>query len=123
MKKIDRILGLGFLMTLTVLSCTKMDLPEPTVIDLGVKSVSTSIKSIIQEEKIVKVVLETTPGAKYSVQIIPFGKEIPVKKEGFTATDEITQKTYDLTGLPKNYYDFIIIDVNGKEAKYPLTIK
>ena len=123
MKKINKILGLGFILTLTVLGCSKMDLPEPTVIDLGVKSVSTSIKSIIQEEKTVKVLLETTPGAKYSIQIIPFGKEVPVKKEGFTATDETTYKTYDLTGLPKNYYDFIIIDVNGKEAKYPLTIK
>jgi hypothetical protein len=123
MKKINKILGLGFLVTLTVLGCSKMDLPEPTAIDLGVKSVSTSIKSIIQEEKTVKVLLETTPGAKYSIQIIPFGKEIPVRKEGFTATDETTYKTYDLTGLTKNYYDFIIIDVNGKEAKYPLTIK
>jgi hypothetical protein len=123
MKKINKVLGLGFLVILAISSCSKTDLPEPVTIDLGVKSVSTAIKSIVQEDKTVKVVLETTPGAKYSIQVVPFGKEEPVKKEGFTATDVITQKTFDLTGLPKNYYDFIIIDVAGKEAKYPLTIK
>lgn len=123
MKKVSKILGLTILTTLVIGSCTKYDDFEPAKIDLGVKSLSTAIKSITQEDKTVKVVLETTPGAKYSIQIVPFGKEEPVKKEGFTATDVITQKTYDLTGLSKNYYDFIVIDVDGKEVKYPLTIK
>jgi hypothetical protein len=122
MKKLNKIVGLSVMVAL-IASCTKPELPEPAAIDLGVKSTSTAIKSIAQQDKAVNVVLETTPGAKYSVQIVPFGSQEPIKKEGFTATESITAKTYDLTGLPKNYYDFIIIDVDGKEAKYPLTIK
>jgi hypothetical protein len=65
----------------------------------------------------------TTPGAKYSVQVVPFGKEEPVKKEGFTAVSEITKKSYDLSALPKRDYDFVFIDINGKEVKYPIVIK
>lgn len=123
MKQVSKLLGLGFLTALLATSCTKMEDFEPAPINLGVKAQLTGIKSIVQQEKAVNVVLETTPGAKYSIQIVPFGKEEPVKKEGFTATEELTKKTYDLSGLPKDYYDFIIIDIDGKEAKYPLTIK
>jgi hypothetical protein len=48
MKRIDRILGLGFLITLLAMSCRKVDLPQPQVIDLGNQSTSTAIKSITQ---------------------------------------------------------------------------
>ena len=65
----------------------------------------------------------TTPGAKYSVQVIPFGKDEAVKTEGFTATDIITKKVYDLSALPKKDYDLIFIDIAGKEVKYPIIIK
>jgi len=71
MKKIDRILGLGFLVT----------------------------------------------------QIIPFGSEIPSKKEGFTATESITKKVYNLSELSKKDYDLVFIDISGKEVKYPIVIK
>ncbi len=68
MKKIDRILGLGFLVTLLAVSCTKVDLPRPQIIDLGNQSTSTAIKSIAQTGNIVTAEFETTVGAKYSVQ-------------------------------------------------------
>jgi len=106
-----------------VASCTKVELPEPVTIDLGVKSTSTAIKSINQTNNIVTAVFETTVGSKYLVQIVPFGSEEPVKKDGFTANELTTQKTYDLSSLPKKYYDFIFIDINGKEVKYPIIIK
>ena len=107
-------------------SCRKSDyIPtiKPNKIDLGTKSTSTAIKSIMQTDNTVVAQFETTVGAKYSVQIIPFGSEEPVKKEGFTANDDITTKTYDLSTLPKRDYDLLFIDVEGKEVKYPLTIK
>ena len=106
-----------------VASCTKVDLPQPAPIDLGVKSTSTAIKSINQSGNIVTANFETTIGSKYSVQIVPFGSEEPIKKEGFTANGTTTQKTYDLSGLPKKYYDLIFIDIDGKEVKYPIIIK
>ncbi len=123
MKKIDRILGLGFLITILAISCTKVDLPKPQVIDLGTKSTSTAIKSITQTGNIVTAEFETTIGSKYSVQIIPFGSETPSKKEGFTASENITKKVYDLTDLSKKDYDLVFIDISGKEVKYPIVIK
>lgn len=104
-------------------ACTKIDVPTPQAIDLGVKSTSTSIKSIHQIGNTVTAEFETTVGAKYSVQIVPFGSDEPVKKDGFTASDVVTKKTYDLSMLAKKDYDLIFIDISGKEIKYPLIIK
>ena len=105
-------------------ACTKITpVPTPAPIDLGVKSTSTSIKSISQANNIVTAEFETTVGSKYSVQIVPFGKDEPVKKDGFTATDITTKKVYDLSALAKKDYDLIFIDISGKEIKYPLIIK
>ena len=123
MKKIDKILGLGFLITILAISCTKVDLPKQPVIDLGVQSTSTGIKSITQTGNIVTAEFETTIGSKYSVQIIPFGSETPSKKEGFTASESITKKLYDLSDLSKKDYDLVFIDISGKEVKYPIVIK
>lgn len=123
MKRIDRILGLGFLVALLALSCKKAILQQPQIIDLGTTSTSTAIKSIAQTGNIVTAEFETTIGAKYSVQIIPFGSEIPSKKEGFTATESVTKKVYDLSELTKKDYDLVFIDISGKEVKYPIVIK
>jgi hypothetical protein len=123
MKRIDRILGLGFLVALLALSCKKAVLQQPQFIDLGTTSTSTAIKSIAQTGNIVTAEFETTIGAKYSVQIIPFGSEIPSKKEGFTATETVTKKVYDLSELSKKDYDLVFIDISGKEVKYPIVIK
>ncbi len=113
MKKIDRILGLGFLITLLAVSCRKVDLPPVQVIDLGTTSTSTAIKAITQTGNIVTAEFETTIGAKYSVQIIPFGGETPSKKEGFTATEGVTTKVYDLSDLTKKDYYLVFIDISG----------
>lgn len=112
-----------FCITVAVIACTKIAMEPAPVIDLGVKSTSTGIKSIVQTGNIVDVEFHTTPGAKYAVQIIPFGKEEPVKKDGFTATAESTKKSYDLSALAKRDYDFVFIDIDGKEVKYPIVIK
>lgn len=114
---------LTLIMVMFLAACTKIDLPAPQVIDLGVQSQTTSIKSIIQTGNIVVAEFETTPGAKYSVQIVPFGSEEPTKKDGFTADNVLTKKTYDLSSLKRMDYDLIFIDISGKETKYPLIIK
>lgn len=103
--------------------CTKVDVPAPQSINLGVKSAGASIKSISQSGNIVTAEFKTTVGAKYSMQVIPFGKEEPVKKEGFTASDTLTKKVLNLSELPKKNYDLIFIDISGNETKYPIIIK
>ena len=125
MKETTQILGvyLLFILIFVIYSCTKIELEEPTPINLGNKSLATNIKSINVSGNIVTAEFETTVGAKYSVQIIPFGKEEPVKKEGFTATEDVTKKVINLSGLPKQDYDLVFIDVDGKEIKYPIIVK
>jgi hypothetical protein len=119
MKKLTLIM----VMFLAVAGCRKIDLPAPQVIDLGVQSQSTGIKSVVQVNNTVTAVFETTPGAKYSVQVIPFGSDKPSFKEGFTASEVTTQKIYNLSTLSKSDYDLIFIDINGKEVKHPIIIK
>ena len=110
-------------MVIFLTACTKVVTPPTPAIDLGVKSTSTGIKSIGQVGNIVTAEFETTVGAKYSIQIIPFGSIEQVKKEGFTATQTTTQKIYNLSDLTKKDYDLIFIDISGKEVKYPIIIK
>jgi hypothetical protein len=104
-------------------ACTKVATPPSPTIDLGVKATSTGISYISQTNNVVTAEFKTTIGAKYSVQVIPFGSDQPVKKEGFTATDTLTQKVYDLSSLTKKDYDLVFIDISGKEVKYPIIIK
>jgi hypothetical protein len=115
---------LTLISVLFLAACTKITpVPTPASIDLGVKSTSTSIKSISQVGNTITAEFETTVGAKYSVQIVPFGKDEPVRKDGFTAMDITTKKVYDLSTLVKKDYDLIFIDISGKETKYPIIIK
>ena len=125
MKETNQILGIYLLIIgiFVIYSCNKIELPDPAPVNLGAFSLSTKIKSISQSGNIVTAEFNTTAGAKYSVQIVPFGKDEPVKNEGFTATDSITKKVYNLTGLAKQDYDLIFMDVSGKEVKYPIIIK
>jgi hypothetical protein len=111
------------IMVMFLAACTKIATPPTPTIDLGVVSQSTSIKAISQVNNVITAEFETTPGAKYSVQIIPFGSEEPAKKDGFTADNTITRKVYDLSSLKRMDYDLIFIDISGKEIKYPLIIK
>jgi hypothetical protein len=120
MKK--KIIVLGVLLLL-IGSCSKPDIKEYNPINLGTVSTTTLIKSVNQTNNVVTVVFETTVGSKYSIQITPFGSEIPVKKEGFTATDVITQRVYDLSDLSKKDYDLTFMDIYGKEVKHPIVVK
>ena len=125
MKETNKLLAIYLIViaSLIVYACTKIDIPAPEPINMGVKSEATAIKSITQVGNVVTAEFATTVGAKYSVQVVHFGKEDPVKKEGFTATEEVTKKVYDLSSLNKQDYDFIFIDITGKEVKHPIIIK
>jgi hypothetical protein len=109
---------------ITAVSCNKFEneVPQP-VIDLGAKALATEVKSIKQEGNNITAVFATTPGAKYSIQIMELGNDTPLKKEGFTATSEETIKTLDISSLPKNQYDFLFINTSGEEVKYPVSKK
>jgi hypothetical protein len=111
------------IMVMFLAACTKITPTPQQVIDLGVAATSTGIRSVKQIDNVVTAEFETTVGAKYSVQIIPFGSEEPVRKEGFTATEAVTKRIYNLSDLGRKDYDLIFIDISGKEVKFPLIIK
>ena len=115
-----KLLLTGFII---LVGCTKVVQTIPQVIDLGTKATSTAIKHISQVGNIVTAEFQTTAGSKYSIQIVPFGSDEPIKTEGFTANDTTVQRVLNLSNLPKKDYDLIFIDVNGKEVKYPIIIK
>ena len=119
MKKILIILGLTGLLLQGCINPYDEEYPE---INLGTESTTTNIKSVFQSDNVVIVEFETTIGAKYSIQIIPFGQETPIRKEGFTATNNTTQRVYDLTKESVGYYDLVFIDITGKDVKYPIMI-
>ena len=119
-KLITILIILGF-----VVGCKKFEdaYLETPQINLGKTPELTAIKLVKQENNIVTAVFSTTPGAKYSIQIIPFGSETPVIKEGFTANNIESSRIFDLSNLPKKDYDLIFIDISGNEVKYPIIIK
>jgi hypothetical protein len=120
MKKVILIL----VMILLFVGCTKVDI-SPPVMNLGVQSKSTNITKITPALTTGNITVEyaVTTGSKYSVQIVPFGSEDPVKKFGLTAESDIVVKNYDLSSLPNGDYDLIFIDVKGTEIKRSITIK
>lgn len=110
-------------MVIFLAACTKIKMPTQPNIDLGKESTTTAIKSSSLINNTLNIKFATTEGAKYSVQIVPFGKDEPVLKDGFTADDTIMIKKYDLSKFAKMDYDLIFIDVKGKEQKLPIIIK
>ena len=113
------------ILLLLIVGCTKVDIQpvQPEVIDLGNNPISTSISRISRSENTIFVEFNVTPGAKYSVQFVPFNSDEPVKIEGFTASSASIIKTYDLSSLKKMDYNLIFIDVKGNEVKYPILVK
>jgi hypothetical protein len=108
-------------MIVLLFACTKVDLPAPQGINLGRESTSTSIKNVSKVDNIITVDYQVTVGSKYSVQIIPFGSEEAVLKQGFTADAIIVTRAYDLSSLKKMDYDLVLTDIKGTEIKYPIT--
>jgi hypothetical protein len=113
-----------FLLLLSV-GCTKIDIQPinpAKVLDLGNNPMSTSINKVTQNENILSVEFNVTPGAKYSVQFVPFNSDEPVKIEGFTASTGIVTKIYDLSSFKKMDYNLIFIDVLGNQVKMPIIV-
>jgi hypothetical protein len=121
MKELRVLLTVYILMIVLLFACTKVDLPTPQGIDLGRESTSTSIKNVSKVDNIITVDYQVTVGSKYSVQIIPFGSEEAVLKQGFTADAIIVTRSYDLSSLKKMDYDLVLTDIKGTEIKYPIT--
>jgi len=124
MKELRVLLGIYLLIIVTVIACTKVDIPAPQVIDLGKQSTSTSIISLstaLVSSK-VDVTMNLTPGAKYSLRLIDLNNNIK-KSVGFTADNTLVIKTLDYSDVKTGDYTLELIDISGKEYKRLITIK
>jgi hypothetical protein len=124
MKELRILLGLYILIIVTVIACTKVDVPMPQVIDLGKQSTSTSIISLstmLIKDK-VDVTMSLTPGAKYSLRLIDLNNDVK-KSVGFTADNTLVIKTLDYSDVKTGDYTLELIDISGKEYKRLITIK
>lgn len=124
MKELRILLGLYLLIIVTVIACTKIDVPVPQVIDLGKEATSTSIVNLstaLVSAK-VDVTMNLTPGAKYSLRLIDLNGDVK-KSTGFTADNTLVIKTLDYSDVKTGDYTLELIDISGKEYKRLITIK
>lgn len=124
MKELRVLLGIYLLIIVTVIACTKIDVPAPQVIDLGKESTATAIVSlstVLIKDK-VDVTMNLTPGAKYSLRLIDLNNDVK-KSIGFTADNTLVIKTLDYSDVKTGDYTLELIDISGKEYKRLITIK
>ena len=105
-------------------SCQKQDvLPPVNPINLGVKSTTMNFNSeTVQNGTNVSFKVNTTPGSKYSFQIVNFNGDV-LKSQGLVADAVIEDITLDVSKIESGAYDLIFMDTQGKELKQPLIIK
>ena len=108
-----------FLFLLFVISCQEIDVVEPTI-NLGVESKVMVINSATVNGSNLDVTIATTPGSKYLLEVYTFGGKEPVKKLGFTADSQISNKTINFDTLKKGMYDLKLINISGDEIKKPI---
>lgn len=124
MKELRILLGIYLLIIVTVIACTKVDIPAPQVIDLGKESTSTAIvdlsTALINTK--VDVTMNLTPGAKYSLRLIDLNNDVK-KSIGFTADNTLVIKTLDYSDVKTGDYTLELLDISGKEYKRLITIK
>lgn len=124
MKELRVLLGIYLLIIVTVIACTKIDIPAPQVIDLGKEATATAIVSlstVLIKDK-VDVTMNLTPGAKYSLRLIDLNNDVK-KSIGFTADNTLVIKTLDYSDVKTGDYTLELIDISGKEYKRLITIK
>lgn len=124
MKELRVLLGIYFLAILILIACTKVaTVPTPQVIDLGKPSMRMSFKSapVITNGNVV-FSIQTTVGAKYSVQVVDIAGDVKVK-QGVLADKEVETIILPLDKVNAGAYDIVILDVAGAEIKQPITKK
>lgn len=117
MRKIDKILGLGFLMTLVLLSCRKtMDVMPAIQIDPSLKIQSVSgIKlqsPFVTNEVAMNVKSETSQTV--TIKIFDIANRVVSKSNSDVRAGDNVLKVYT-NALPSSAYRIGIYDVSGKE--------
>ena len=117
MRKIDKILGLGFLVTLLALSCRKVDIPTPInqiASELAINSVS-GIKlesPFVTSQVAMNVKSETAQIV--TIKIFDISNRVVSKSTSEVKVGDNLLKVYT-NALPSSAYRIGIYDSNGKQ--------
>jgi hypothetical protein len=105
-----------------LLGCNEPQIVLSEPIGLGANPQLNAIISYKFVEKVAYVKVNTTIGAKYSLQLHDISAKEPLKTKGFTATEEESTLVIDLASVPRGLYDLTLTDISGNTSKLPINI-
>ena len=117
MRRIDKLLGLGFLMTLVLLSCRKtMDIVEPIQIDpsLKIQSVSGIKLQTVFVTNEVEMNVKSEISQNVTIKIFDIGNRVVSKSTSYVKEGDNLLKVYTKT-LPSSAYRIGIFDDKGTQ--------
>jgi len=117
MRKIDKLLGLGFLMALVLLSCRKtMDIVDPIQIDPSLKIASLSgikLQTVFVTNEVAMNV-KSEVAQNVTIKIFDIGNKVVSKSTSYVKEGDNVLKVYT-NALPSSAYRIGIYDASGKE--------
>ena len=118
MRKIDKILGLGFLVTLLALSCRKIDLPAPVAQELPSElKISNSVGIKLQTVFVTSEVamnVKSDIAQTVTIRIFDIANKVVSKSTSDVRVGDNVLKVYT-NALPSSAYRIGIYDSNGKQ--------
>ena len=118
MRKIDKILGLGFLVTLLALSCRKIDLPAPVAQELPSElKISNSVGIKLQTVFVTSEVamnVKSDVAQSVTIRIFDIANKVVSKSTSDVNVGDNVLKVYT-NALPSSAYRIGIYDSNGKQ--------
>ncbi len=118
MRKIDKLLGLGFLVTLLALSCRKVDLPAPIMQELTPELKMTSLSGIkLQSTFVTSEVamnVKSDVAQTVTIKIYDIANRVISKSTSDVKMGDNVLKVYT-NALPSSAYRIAIFDDKGKQ--------
>ena len=118
MRKIDKILGLGFLVTLLALSCRKIDLPAPVAQELPSElKISNSVGIKLQSPFVTTEVLmnvKSKISGTVVIKIFDIANRVVSKETVDVNAGDNILKVYT-NALPSSAYRIALFDLNNKQ--------
>lgn len=117
MRKIDKLLGLGFLMALVLLSCRKtMDVVNPVQIDPSLQITSLSgikLQTVFVTNEVAMNV-KSEVSQNVTIKIFDIGNKVVSKSTSYVKEGDNVLKVYT-NALPSSAYRIGIYDAAGKQ--------
>jgi hypothetical protein len=118
MRKIDRILGLGFLVTLLALSCRKVDFPTPIAQELSSDlKIENSVGIKLQTAFVTSEVdmnVKSDVAQTVTIKIFDIANRVVSKSTSDVKVGDNVLKVYT-SALPSSAYRIGLYDSNGKQ--------